>query len=37
MTQELKDGTLHSFETCGEVISATTTQITSLMTHNEKK
>lgn len=37
MTQELKDGTLHSFETCGEVISVTTTQITSLMTHNEKK
>jgi nicotinamidase-related amidase len=37
MTQELKDGTLHSFETCGEVISATTTQITSLMTHNGKK
>jgi len=37
MTPELKDGTLHSFETCGEVISATTTQITSLMTHNGKK
>ena len=37
LTQELKDGTLHSFETCGEVISVTTTQITSLMTHNEKK
>jgi nicotinamidase-related amidase len=37
MTQELKDGTLHSFETCGEVISATTTQITSLMTHHGNK
>jgi nicotinamidase-related amidase len=37
MTQELKDGTLHSFETCGEIISVTTTQITSLMTHNGKK
>ena len=37
MTQELKDGTLHSFETTGEVVSATTTQITSLMTHNGRK
>jgi len=37
MTQELKDGALHSFETTGEVISVTTTQITSLMTHNGKK
>jgi biuret amidohydrolase len=37
MTQELKDGTLHSFETTGEVISVTTTQITSLMARNGKK
>ena len=37
MTQELKEGTLHSFDTTGEVISATTTQITSLMTHDRKK
>ena len=37
MTQELKDGTLHSFEATGEVISVTTTQITSLITHNGKK
>jgi nicotinamidase-related amidase len=38
MTQELKDETLHSFEATGEVISVTTTQITSLiMTHNGKK
>jgi biuret amidohydrolase len=37
MTQELKDGTLHSLETTGEIISVTTTQITSLMTHNGKK
>jgi nicotinamidase-related amidase len=37
MTQELKDETLHSFETTGEVISVTTTQITSLMNRNGKK
>jgi nicotinamidase-related amidase len=37
MTQELKDGTLHSFETTGEVISVTTAQIASLMTRNAKK
>jgi nicotinamidase-related amidase len=37
MTPELKDRTLHSFETTGEVISATTTQITSLMAHNGKR
>jgi nicotinamidase-related amidase len=37
MTQDLKDRTLHSFETTGEVISTTTTQITSLMAHNGKK
>jgi nicotinamidase-related amidase len=37
MTQELKEGTLHSFDTTGEVVSATTTQITSLMTHDRKK
>jgi biuret amidohydrolase len=37
MTQELKNSTLHSFETTGEVISITTTQLTSLMTHKEKK
>jgi nicotinamidase-related amidase len=36
-TRELKDQTLHSFETTGEVISVTTAQITSLMTHNGKK
>jgi nicotinamidase-related amidase len=32
MTPELKAGTLHSFETTGEVISVTTAQIISLMT-----
>jgi biuret amidohydrolase len=37
MTPELKAGTLHSFETTGEVISVTTTQITSLMSRNGKK
>jgi biuret amidohydrolase len=37
MTQELKDGTLHSFETTGEIISVTATQITSLMNRNGKK
>jgi biuret amidohydrolase len=37
MTPELKARTLHSFETTGEVILVTTTQITSLMTHNQKK
>jgi nicotinamidase-related amidase len=37
MTQELKDGTLHSFEATGEVISVTTTQITSLMARSGKK
>jgi nicotinamidase-related amidase len=37
MTQELKNGALHSFDATGEIISVTTTQITSLMTHNEKK
>jgi len=37
MTPELKAGTLHSFETTGEVISVTTTQMTSLMTHSEKR
>jgi nicotinamidase-related amidase len=36
-TRELKDQTLHSFETTGEVIFVTTTQITSLMIHNGKK
>ena len=36
-TQELKDGTLQSFETTGEVISVTTAQITSLMNLNGKK
>jgi nicotinamidase-related amidase len=37
MTRELKDATLHSFETTGEIIFVTTAQITSLMTHNGKK
>jgi nicotinamidase-related amidase len=36
-TQELKDETLQSFEATGEVISVTTTQITSLMNPNGKK
>jgi hypothetical protein len=37
MTQELKDGTLRSFETTGEVISVTTAQITSSMSRYGKK
>jgi biuret amidohydrolase len=37
MTQELKNGALHSFDATGEIISVTTTQITSLMTHSQKK
>ena len=37
MTAELKAETLHSLEATGEVISLTTAQITSLMTHKEKK
>jgi nicotinamidase-related amidase len=36
MTPELKAGTLHNFEITGEVISVTTSQMTSLMTHNGK-
>jgi biuret amidohydrolase len=36
MTPEVKAGTLRSFETTGEVISVTTSQITSLMTANQK-
>jgi biuret amidohydrolase len=37
MTQELKEGSLHSLETTGEVIFGTTTQITSLMNLSGKK
>ena len=36
-TQELKEGSLHSLETTGEVIFGTTTQITSLMNLGGKK
>ena len=36
MTPDLKERTLHSFETTGEVISLTTSQITSLMTHKRE-
>jgi nicotinamidase-related amidase len=37
MSKELKEATLDSLETTGEVISLTTAQITSLMTRNGKK
>ena len=37
MTPELKAGTLHSFETTGEVLSVTTTQITSLMARSRER
>jgi nicotinamidase-related amidase len=37
MTQELKEGSLHSLETTGEVTFGTTTQITSLMNLSGKK
>jgi nicotinamidase-related amidase len=37
MTQELKEGSLHSLETTGEVIFGSTTQITSLMNLSGKK
>jgi biuret amidohydrolase len=37
MTRELKEGSLHSLETSGEVIFGTTTQITSLMNLSGKK
>jgi biuret amidohydrolase len=36
MSQKLKDGTLSSFETTGEIISVTTTEIVSLMTDRNK-
>jgi nicotinamidase-related amidase len=37
MTPELKAETLHSFETTGEVLSVTTTQITSLMARSRER
>jgi nicotinamidase-related amidase len=36
MTPDLKERTLHSFETTGEVITVTTSQITSFMTHKRE-